>query len=63
MTQRDGSAGGLNSTGNRVLLAVASGLAVFVLAGIAGLHGVARAAVFVVAAALAYLLVTLLRRR
>jgi hypothetical protein len=62
MTEQHESRWSLNSTGNRVLLAVVVGLLVSFCAGVAELHGAARVVVFVVAAGLTYALVTTLRR-
>lgn len=63
MTQQPESRWSLNSTGNRVLLAVVVALVAFLCAGGAGMHGAARVVVFLLVAAIAYGLTTVLRRR
>lgn len=63
MTQQPESRWSLNSTGNRVLLAVIVGLLVSFCAGVAEVHGPIRVVVFVIAAGLTYGLATYLRPR
>jgi len=62
MTEQRESRWSLNSTGNRVLFAVLVGLAIGVVAGVVGVHGAARVAVFALAAVVTYGLATVLRR-
>jgi len=62
MTEQPESRWSLNSTGNRVMLAVLAGLAVGIVAGAAGVHGAARVVVFALVAGITYWLTTALRR-
>ncbi|MEV4197016.1 hypothetical protein [Micromonospora globbae] len=60
MTEQHESRWTLNSTGNRVMYAVAVGLVVFLIAGAAGATGAPRALAFAVVTVVAYGLATVL---
>jgi len=62
MTEQPESRWTLNSTGNRVMLAVLVGLIVSLVAGAAGLHGAPRVVLFALVAGITYWLTTALRR-